>query len=84
VFTGSGSNSPENGNASLAASAEFTLESGVTTDRLIIVLTNTSDQVYEPGGVKAVPSDLLLGLFFDIDVDGALPSLTYELSLIHI
>lgn len=77
VFTGSGTNTGSGQNESLAASAEFLLtHSSPSQDTLTIVLRNTSTQTYS-AALKAVPTDLLTGLFFDI-VAPSVPTLVYQ------
>lgn len=73
MFTTAGSGSAS-GNPT-AASADFSYAGGVLT----IVLTNTSTFDYSsaPNSARAVPSDVLTGLFFDYD-GGIGPSLSFD------
>jgi len=71
-FSGTGTGS-ESGNP-IAASADFSYSGGVLT----ITLTNTSTFNYSdpPNSSRAVPSDVLTGLFFDYNSGGPGPSAT--------
>ena len=73
TFTGSKLVNVDGNSLSLAASAEFLLNTGVSVDTLTLVLSNTSTQQYTSGH-KAVPSALLTGVFFDVQNN---PALTY-------
>jgi hypothetical protein len=73
-FSGSGNGQSNN---PIAASANFTYNAG--TGVLSVVLTNTSTFNYaaSPNSARAVPSDVLTGLFFDYN-GGFGPSLTFN------
>lgn len=63
-FVGAGTN-PGSGHA-LSAGATF--EWNQSTNQLVITLTNTSTEDYASGGgTKMVPTDVLTGLFFDVN-----------------